>query len=75
MSIEQHQFVMYFGSSEDGRGTPQYKGRTTDFSIALKHLQRIEKNPYTFGHVTVQSDTCEEFYTSSENLEAEYGPK
>lgn len=44
-------FVLFAGSSPDGRGTPEYVGRTTDVEKAKQHLFDLRKSPYGFGHV------------------------
>lgn len=51
---EEAWYILYFGESCDGRGTPTYYGRTLDRELAVKFLEKIEKEkPYSFGHVQV----------------------
>lgn len=49
-------FLLYSGSSCDGRGEPKYKSRTTDIDIAIKHL-KAKPNPYCFDKVMAVTDT------------------
>lgn len=45
-------FMMYGGSSEDGRGSGQYLGRTFYPSHALTFYRKhIKGNPYSVGHI------------------------
>ena len=46
-------YRLYYGQSEDGRGTPRKTGATSIKKEAAKHLLKIEKNPYAYGHVMV----------------------
>lgn len=46
-------FVLYDGTSTDGRGQPKYSGRTLDVNQALKHLEKCAANPYSIGKVKV----------------------
>ena len=50
-------YLLYDGSSTDGRGTPDYVGRTTDKSVAEKHANRCSENPYCTGYVLEVSDS------------------
>lgn len=51
-------FLLYGGTSCDGRGQPTYVGRTTCPKKALKHQQMLEKgSPYSLGHVEAITDT------------------
>lgn len=49
-------FLLYDGQSEDGRGSGQYIGRTTDKEYAKSHYDRVTKNPYSTGNVVVVTD-------------------
>lgn len=63
-------FLLYGGSSEDGRGNPVYKGRTTQPDVALAFFRKnIKNNPYSTGNVTLVTDTQERQLTE-ENLKA-----
>ena len=49
-------FIIYDGSSPDGRGFPQYHGRTKDAKLALKHFKKCNDNPYSTGKVRIVTD-------------------
>jgi hypothetical protein len=49
-------FLLYGGTSTDGSGPGRYEGRTTDPSVALKHARRIDRSPYSTGHVDIITD-------------------
>ena len=46
-------FLLYSGTSEDGRGSANYAGRTTDKAKAKKHYEKCIKNPYSTGYVVI----------------------
>lgn len=50
-------FLLYGGSSPDGRGAGRYIGRTTDVKVALKHWREIKKDPYSTGCVDIITNT------------------
>ncbi len=50
-------FLLYGGTSEDGRGPGVYIGRTTDKTIAFEHCKNQEENPYATGCVVAFTDT------------------
>lgn len=50
-------FLLFGGSSADGRGPGNYEGRTTDASVALKHFNKVQADPYSTGYVQVITDT------------------
>lgn len=54
-------YRLYYGTSEDGRGIPRKVGQTADREVAAKHLRKISKNPYSFGHVVVDEGPAETF--------------
>lgn len=49
-------YLMFDGSSVDGRGQPNYTGKTTSKTIAKKHYNKCKKNPYSTGKVMVATD-------------------
>ena len=51
-------YLLYEGSSPDGRGFPVYIGRTRSKLIAKKHYTDTAKDPYSNG--------CVEFVTPTE---------
>lgn len=51
--ISETWFVLFDGSSEDGRGGGRYCGRTTNKEIARKHYEKFAKNPYSCGKVFI----------------------
>ena len=57
-------YLLYSGSSEDGRGYPQYTGRTLSKEVAYKHYLEVSKSPYSFGRVIIISDDREELANS-----------
>ncbi len=50
-------FLLFDGSSPDGRGYPDYIGRTTNRKEAHKHYRLCKDNPYSTGCVKVATDT------------------
>lgn len=77
------EYLLFFGTSEDGRGNPDYVGRTTDKKQAYKHFKLCENNPYSNNKVMILTD--DEFTTASESMlspetsafktfERDYGP-
>lgn len=46
-------YLMYDGSSPDGRGGAKYFGRTTDREIAEEFYLSNKKNPYWTGYVDI----------------------
>jgi len=50
-------YLLFGGSSPDGRGEGDYVGRTTDKKVAFKHFNRISKDPYSTGCVKIITDT------------------
>ncbi len=57
------QYLLYGGSSVDGRGRGEYKGRTTDVNVAAKYyVEEILANPYSIGYVEAVTDTAQERY-------------
>jgi len=46
-------FLLYSGTSEDGRGSANYSGRTTDKAKAKKHYDKCSSNPYSTGYVLI----------------------
>jgi len=59
-------FLLYSGSSEDGRGTPRYSGRTEDARAAHKHWLECERNPYSIGKVVRVTDSTETFMMAAD---------
>ena len=49
-------YLLYNGTSTDGRGIPVYCGRTTSEDEARRYLETT-KTPYSFGKVDVVTDT------------------
>ena len=62
-------YVLYGGSSCDGRGTPYYIGRTKDKKVAKAHFNKCKKNPYSFGGVRMMTDKTFHTVMSIEDLE------
>ena len=50
-------YLLYDGSSPDGRGTPRYIGRTRNKLVAKKHYKDISKDPYSTGGVEYVTKT------------------
>lgn len=53
--IREHWFIMYGGTSCDGRGSAKYAGRTLDPNDAAKFLKEND-SPYSFAYVQVIDD-------------------
>lgn len=49
-------YLLFDGSSPDGRGEPKYVGRTTSKALAQKHFKEVESNPYSTGKVMIAND-------------------
>lgn len=49
-------YLLFDGSSPDGRGELDYKGRTTHKNVAKKHFEKVEGNPYSTGKVMIAND-------------------
>lgn len=49
-------FLLFDGSSPDGRGSAEFKMRTLDKEIALRHWKRCKDNPYSTGYVLIITD-------------------
>ena len=58
------EYLLFDGTSVDGRGHASYTGRTTNPVKALNHYQRC-MNPYSTGYVIILTDT--KFSIASEN--------
>ena len=50
-------YLLFDGSSADGRGQGRYIGRTTDKEAARKHYMKCAKDPYSTGRVDIVTDT------------------
>ena len=50
-------YLLYDGSSPDGRGAGNYIGRTTDKKVAKAHFKKCAEDPYSTGGVTIVTDT------------------
>lgn len=52
-------YLLFEGSSADGRGNPDYVGRTTDPAAAKKHFRMVDyrKDPYSTGKVMIVTDS------------------
>lgn len=60
-------FLLYGGSSEDGRGQSRFKRKTKIRKIAEDHLRQIQSNPYCFGHVVwIGDDFVKEIHSLDE---------
>lgn len=46
-------YLLYDGSSVDGRGIPDYIGWTLDKTEAFKHSNKCRSNPYCTGYVSI----------------------
>lgn len=49
-------YLLFDGSSPDGRGEPKYVGRTTHKEEAKKHFNKVESSPYSTGKVMIAND-------------------
>jgi len=50
-------YLLYKGTSQDGRGHPSYAGRTQDPATARAFLTQERKSLYTISHVLVVTET------------------
>jgi len=52
-------YLLFGGSSVDGRGEGKYQGRTLSKKEAIDHFQQCNSDPYSIGYVLiVKSDIC-----------------
>lgn len=49
-------YLLFDGSSPDGRGEPDYVGRTSHKESAKKHYKKVSKSPYSTGKVMIAND-------------------
>ncbi len=49
-------FLLFGGSSPDGRGEGKYIGRTTDPKAAAWHWRKVHADPYSTGYVLIVTD-------------------
>ena len=61
-------YILYGGTSVDGRGDEVFVERTTNYKKAKKHLKRNAKNPYFLGSVDVITDEYKEKVFSVDEL-------
>ena len=52
-------YLLYAGDSVDGRGRPQYIGRTTDEQEAMRYAYECTLSPYNIGRVIEVTDSSE----------------
>lgn len=52
-------YLLFDGTSPDGRGEPKYVGRTSHKRLAKKHFDSVDrnKNPYSTGKVMIANDS------------------
>jgi hypothetical protein len=51
-------YLLYSGSSVDGRGHGVYTSRTIDAVAAARHALACLQNPYATGYVLAVNDVC-----------------
>lgn len=63
-------YLLYNGTSEDGRGVPKYAGRTSNPYEALSFYRtQIKKaGPYAIGQIKRFTDTGEDFNLNEDDL-------
>jgi hypothetical protein len=49
-------YLLFGGTSSDGRGEPRYIGRTSHKAVAKEHFEGINSNPYSTGKVMIAND-------------------
>jgi len=54
--IEETWYLLYDGSSADGRGQGTYAGRTTDKKKAVSYFKKCKADPYSTGGVDIVTD-------------------
>lgn len=57
MELPEKIYLLYAGESEDGKGHPDYLGRTADKAEARKHWDSLKGNPYSVGKVVMITKT------------------
>lgn len=49
-------YILYGGTSEDGRGYPKFESYTNDWRVAQAfYMKNIHNNPYSTGHVAIMT--------------------
>jgi len=61
-------YLLYDGDSPDGRGTPDYIGKTTSKERARKHLIKVKRNPYSTGKVEKLSGKSKDLVWGEDDL-------
>lgn len=69
MKDEGDWYLLYDGSSVDGRGDPTYKGRTKSKKKAIKHFKEVKSSPYSCGRVVIVNDDKEIVASWEEDFE------
>ena len=69
MNTEHTWFLLFDGSSVDGRGFPRYIGRTIDKYAARLHYDNVKNNPYSIGKVEIITDNSHTVATSKTDWE------
>jgi len=49
-------YLLFEGSSPDGRGEPKYVGRTKHQAQAYKCFKKVNNSPYSTGKVMIAND-------------------
>jgi hypothetical protein len=57
-------FLLYDGTSVDGRGSGTYCGCTTNKVVAKRHWDKCKKNPYSTGRVLALTATEQQYIYS-----------
>lgn len=60
-------YLLYDGSSPDGRGEPSFKRATKSVSEAIKHFMKVTTDPYSQGKVQIlREHTLDTVFTVSQ---------
>lgn len=62
-------FMLYEGSSPDGRGYAKLVGKTIHKAAALKHYDVVSSNPYSCGYVKIVTKDNREFCATRRDIE------
>lgn len=63
-------FLLFQGSSPDGRGQADFFRRTTDKTEAYEHYKKCRNDPYSNGYVSIATDKMYVIACSQTNWEA-----
>lgn len=61
-------YLLYNGTSCDGRGDGEYCGRTMEKYVAIAHLAEVLRSPYNVGRVVAVFPDRLEYFSTADGL-------